>query len=133
MSVAINTNRDTKTLGLSGTNKLIMDTCISMSSDVWTGLVDGEVACMWGVAPPSLMSTRAYLWLYTTDLVKENQFVFVRHSQVEIKKLLEQYDLIVGHCMLGATKSMRWLKWLGATFGEPDEDKIPFQIRKKNG
>jgi hypothetical protein len=131
MKVAINADRDISSLHLSGPDSVIMNTCIAMSSDVWTGLVDGKVACMWGVAPPSLLSFKAYLWLYTTDVLKEHQFVFVRHSQVEIKRLLEEYDLIVGHCVLGATQSMRWLKWLGATFGEPERGLIPFQIRKK--
>jgi len=111
----------------------IMRNCIAMSADVWTGYVDGEVACLWGVAAPSLLSETAYLWLYTTDLIKSHPFTLIRHSQVEIQKLLEVYKVITGHCVIGATSSVRWLKWLGATFGEPDGKLIPFQIRKKHG
>lgn len=131
MNVAIKPDRDIGSLHLSKYDAEIMRTCIALSSDVWTGLVDGEIACIWGVAPPSLLSTRAYLWLYVTELVKEHQFTFVRHSQVEIAKLLQIYDVITGHCIIGSTSSIRWLKWLGATFGEPDGKLIPFQIRKK--
>lgn len=132
MSISILPSRSSAALELSAHDREIMDHCIAFSSDVWTGYVDGEVACMWGVAPPSLLSTRAYLWLYVTDLVNDHQFVFVRHSQMVIKKLLEEYDLITGHFVIGGPDSKRWLKWLGATFGEPEGNLIPFQIRKKD-
>lgn len=133
MSIAILPNRSTAPLGLNKHDQAIMDHCIAFSSDVWTGYVDGKIACMWGVAPPSLLATRAYLWLYHTPLVKEHQFLFVRHSQRIIEGLLKEYDLITGHFVIGGPDSMRWLKWLGATFGEPEGNLIPFQIRKKDG
>jgi hypothetical protein len=133
MSVAIKAERDIRSLNLNDYEREVMRTCMALSADVWTGYVDGKIACIWGVAPPSLMSSRAYLWLYVTELVKEHQFVLIRHSQVEIQKLLQMYETITGHCVVGSTRSIRWLKWLGATFGEADGELIPFQIRRKHG
>lgn len=104
--------------------------CLMMSTASWTGLVDGEVACIWGVIPPTIISNRAYLWLLTTELVQEHQFLFVRHSQRVIETMLEEYDLITGHVKAGEDRSMRWLKWLGAKFGEPQGMLIPFGIVK---
>ncbi len=86
---------------------------------------------MWGLIPPTLMSNQAYLWLYTTDLVKEHQFLFVRYSQRMVEKLLEHYESIVGHVQVDAPRSRQWLKWLGAEFGNPKGSNIPFVIRKR--
>ena len=108
-----------------------MNKCIMLSETLWIGTVDGELACMWGVVPPTLMSSQAYLWLHTTPLVQEHQFAFVRHSQRAIEELLKEYELILGDCLVGADQSIRWLKWLGAQFLDPVGMKIPFFIKKK--
>jgi len=104
---------------------------LMMSTFMWACYVDDELLCMWGVVPPSLMSDRAYLWMYHTDLMKEHSFVLVRHSQLVIEEILKEYPVIVGSVVLGATKSMRWLKWLGAEFGYPQGTLVPFVIRKR--
>ena len=116
---------------LSDGDMAIMDQCMLLSETLWIGMVDKKFACVWGIIPPTLMSTRAYLWLYTTELIKEHQFVFVRHSQRAIELILQDYECIIGHCLVDAEHSKRWLKWLGAEFGHPDGRKIPFVIRKK--
>jgi len=107
-----------------------MDFCLLMSTQIWAGFVDGEPICVYGVIPPSLMSNQAYLWLYTTGLLKEHQFVLIRHSQMVIEDVLKQYSSIVGHAVLGADKSIRWLKWLGAKFGHPQGNALPFRIER---
>jgi hypothetical protein len=94
--------------------------------------MDDEVACVWGVVAPSLVSDQAYLWLYTNRPVDEHQFTFIRHSQRVIEDLLKTHSQIVGFCAIAASQSRRWLKWLGATFGDSVDGKyIPFQIRRK--
>lgn len=108
-----------------------MQYCLKMSSHLWAGLTDGEIACVWGLIPPSLMSERAYLWLYTTELAEKHTFLLVRWSQIEVKKMLQEYPVIVGHAAANNPQAIRWLKWLGATFGEPEGLKVPFMIRAK--
>jgi hypothetical protein len=107
-----------------------MDFCFGMSTFIWAGFVDDILACIWGVIPPTMMSNQAYLWLYTTDVVKEHQFLLVRHSQRVIEELLKEYPSIVGHVIVGSDKSFRWLKWLGAKFGEPQGTAVPFRISR---
>lgn len=107
-----------------------MDFCLNMSVYIWAGYVDEQLACIWGVIPPSLMSTQAYLWLYTTDVIKEHQFLLVRHSQRVIEELLKDYSSIVGHVVIGSDKPFRWLKWLGAEFGQPQGLGVPFRISR---
>ena len=93
------------------------DFCLLMSTVIWAGFIDGRLACIWGVIPPTLMSDQAYLWLYTTDVIKGHEFLLVRHSQLVIDEILDLYPSIVGHAIIGSDKSIRWLKWLGAKFG----------------
>lgn len=114
-----------------GKNELeIMDYCLRMSESIWTGTVDGKLACMWGLIPPSLMSFQAYLWMMHTPLVEEHTFLFVRYSQLAMKEMLKEYEVIVGHVEAEQDRSIRWLRWLGAVFDQPVGKKIPFTIRK---
>lgn len=115
-------------------NEKLLRTCIRLSYVLWEGSVDGELACMWGLIPPTLLSNRAYLWLYTTELIKDHQFLFVRHSQRVMEEMLKEYPIIIGHSSINADRSIRWLRWLGAEFGEPiSNNLVPFIIRKKDG
>jgi hypothetical protein len=117
---------------VAGAKKTLSD-CLAISSYVFVGEIDGKIACVWGLVPPTLLSDQAYMWLLTTDLMQEHQFVLVRHSQRVIEDVLKKYNMITGVCIVGENKSIRWLKWLGAEFGKPDGNKVPFVIRTKNG
>lgn len=117
-------------ISLSENDEKGMEFCYLMSVAIWVGLIDDKLACIWGLVPPSLMSNQAYLWLYTTDLIKEHQFILVRHSQMVMECLLNQYPTIVGHATIGDKKAIRWLKWLGAEFGYPQGTGLPFRIKK---
>ena len=105
--------------------------CIAGTQKVWAGYVDETLLCVWGLVPPALMSEQAYLWLHTTKAMQEHVFIFVRHSQMVIEDMLKEYPLIVGETEVGADKSIRWLKWLGAKFGEPNGKMVPFVIHGK--
>lgn len=110
----------------------MLDWCRSMSSEVWAGHIDGELVSIWGLIPPTIISTQAYLWMHSTDRVSEHKFIFVRHSQLMVEKMLEHYPLIVGHCLVGAKASIRWVRWLGGTFGEPNGPYLPFSIERRS-
>lgn len=109
----------------------ILEFCQSLSSEVWTGYVDDKLICCWGLIPPTILSNQAYLWMHSTPAVREHSFVLVRHSQRVIEQVLNRYDRIVGDCLVDAEDSIRWLKWLGATFVESDGPYRSFVIRKK--
>jgi hypothetical protein len=115
---------------LSETDKKTMDFCLLMSTVIWAGFIDGSLACIWGVIPPTLLSNQAYLWLYTTSVIKSHSFILIRHSQLVMEDILKEYPSVVGHAIIGADKSIRWLKWLGAEFGPPQGLAIPFRIRR---
>ena len=119
-----------KTLVLTQEERWAMDYCLQLSMFMWVGLIDDKLACIWGLIPPTLMSNQAYLWLYTTNVITGHEFVLVRHSQLVMEEMLQEYPTICGHAIAGADKSIRWLKWLGARFGEPQGKGIPFRITR---
>lgn len=108
----------------------IMHRHMMNSSRVWIGSEDAKILCFLGIIPPTLLSDRAYLWLYTTEHLHEHVFIFVRHSQKVIAEVLEEFPLIVGHCAVGNRRAHRWLEWLGAKFLPAQDLLLPFEIRK---
>lgn len=101
------------------------------SDKVWAGLVNNEIACLWGLAPPTFLSDNAYLWLLTTDLIEDHKFLFIRYSQRYIEQMLEIYPRIVGHVETDNAQATRWIRWLGAEIGEPEKGFRPFVIRRR--
>ncbi len=102
------------------------------SEVLWIGSNDGVALCIYGLIPPTLLSDRAYLWLYTTPHFTTHQFMFVRHSQRVVADMLQHYPILVGHCETSNRRAQRWLRWLGAVFGPEVEGKVlPFEIRSR--
>ena len=108
----------------------IIDHCHKISLTTWVGYNDEKLICAWGIVPPSILSQEVYLWLHTTGAVGTSQFLFVRHSQIFIQKLLKDYSAVVGHVKADATDSKRWLKWLGAEFSPGKKGFLNFRIEK---
>ena len=101
------------------------------SDDVWVGMHDDQVACVWGLSSPTTISNKAYLWLLTTDLVDKHKFLFVRHSQLVVEIALKQYETITGHVVVGNDSARKWLRWLGAEISPPERGFSKFVIRRR--
>lgn len=99
--------------------------------EVHTAFFNDEFVCCWGLIPPSFLSNEAYLWMWTDTPVKY-MFAFIRQSQIQIDRMLEQYDELVGDCVMNTT-AKRYVRLLGGEFGEPKGNVIPFRIRKRDG
>jgi hypothetical protein len=114
---------------LSEFNRDTMHRAVFNSTFVWIGEHNGEIFGFWGLIPPTLFSDRAYLWFYSTEHLCKCIIPFIRHSRRVTTELLEHYSILVGHGRIDAPKSLRWLAWCGAEFGEPQGPLIPFEIR----
>lgn len=124
---------DLRGLFRSDFDQLTMEQCMMASQVVYQGKIDGKVACVWGLVPPTIMSDKAYIWLWTTSVADEHTFILVRNSQHMVQRMLEEYDSLIGHCRIGDDRAIRWMKWLRAEFGEPQGMLVPFVIRRRNG
>jgi hypothetical protein len=107
----------------------VMHQSMANSTRVWLGWDDEKIICVWGLVPPTLLSDRAYLWLYTTQHLTSHVFHLVRHSQRMVQQMLKEFPELAGHCAIDQPKSIRWLKWLGAKFGDPQGPFLPFTIK----
>lgn len=89
------------------------------STSVWAGLVDGEVACVFGVCPINLLAGHGAPWLLGTDLVKKHAKAFLSRNMAYIKTMREVYNLLENYVDVRNTVSIGWLKRLGFKFDEP--------------
>lgn len=114
---------------ISDDDHAIMANALAKSTTIWAAMRNEKVLGFWGVMLPTLISDTVYLWLYTTENFAENCFVCVRQSQIIVRALLAEYPKIIGHCIQGEEKSIRWLRWLGARFSPIEGNLIPFEIK----
>lgn len=120
-----------ESIKLGGRSMGMLEFCQATSMQTWVAYVEEELICCWGLIPPTALSDQAYLWMHSTPEVRKYSFLLVRHSQLVIEEMLKRYPKITGDCLIEATDSIRWLRWLGARFGEPTGSYIPFTIRRK--
>lgn len=104
---------------------------INLSAATYVGYIKDEVACMYGLKPPSFLSTsQTYMWLITTDVVDWNKFEFIRHSEVVIGNVLKEYEKIIGETYVKDTRAFKWLRWLGAVHLDYVGELVPFYITR---
>jgi len=103
------------------------------SSRVWVGYDEEKILACWGVQPPSLLSERAYLWLYTTPDLAGHEFMFIRHSQRAVADMLTEFTSLYGVTLADNHHAIRWLQWLGAEFSPIHRGVTSFEIRAKHG
>jgi hypothetical protein len=93
---------------------------IDRSASAWAWIVDGDVACMFGVVQsPNWLDHASYPWFLTTPLVKEHARPFARACKTLLPELLARHPVLVGMVDARYTLSVRWLQWLGARLDDP--------------
>lgn len=112
--------------GLPTLRKLLAESAV-----VYVGKYEGEIACVYGLVPPTLLSESVYLWLLTTELVAQHPFLFVRHSQRVVEQILKKHPMIIGTTSHSNKSAISWLKWLGAEYSEGRNGMLNFVIRRK--
>jgi hypothetical protein len=99
--------------------------------EAYCGYIDGDFVCCWGLIPPSFISNTAYLWMWNPEPLP-HPFVFMRQSQIQVRRMLDRFEIIVGETKVNNRSAVRWLKWLGAEFDQPNRFGVmKFVIRRK--
>lgn len=112
----------------------VMEECVGISQNLWAGFIHDDLACAWGLISPSILSNQAYLWLFTTSLIDQEKFLFIRHSQRQVEEMLKRYPNLVGFCDVNNHRAIRWVRWLGGVFKEPIDGRAHFRIEgRKDG
>jgi hypothetical protein len=94
------------------------------SAEILVGMFNSEPLCFIGVAPTTLISDTAYVWMIETEEGRKRSRLIARYSKGMVETILLKYIKLHGHCF--NPKSAAWLKWLGAEFTSETE----FEIRR---
>lgn len=89
------------------------------SDAAWTGLIDGEVAMVFGCGG-SLLADAGVVWALGTDLCTRHPREMLRFGRFWIRKMLELFPVLENWCDARYEGSLRWLRAIGCEVGEPE-------------
>lgn len=92
---------------------------VKLSTHCWTGTADGEIGCIFGLTPISLMGGIGCPWMLGTELVTKNAGAFIKHSRSYIQEMLQAYPHLFNFVDARNAKAIRWLKRSGFTLHDP--------------
>jgi len=96
--------------------KQIVQDSVDLSSWVRAGLVNGELACIWGICPTSLIGRKGTPWLLATPVIEKYPVAFLRRCKPCIKKFKKAYRFMENHVDVRNKVAIHWLKWMGFKF-----------------
>ena len=91
---------------------------VAQSLLCWSAFADGELACIIGCAPISIVSGIGSPWMLGTPVLDTQSRVLVRLTPRYIATMLKAFPHLVNHVHAENTTSVRWLKRLGFTLHE---------------
>lgn len=89
------------------------------SSNAWTAIVNGRPEVMFGVGDINVLAGVGGPWLLGTDAVERHYVPFLRASVSFRDQLLRRYPVMRNFVDDRNRASIRWLRWLGASFSDP--------------
>lgn len=95
-----------------------------------TALVDGQVACIFGVAPVgTMLDPRGVPWMLGTELVPQNRRALARLAPGYIRTMLRDYPHLLNLVHAHNTVAVSWLKRIGfALHPIHDQNGQPFHL-----
>ena len=112
-----------------------IESSVNRSVLCWTGLVDGELAAIIGVAPINALTGIGSPWMLGTPVLDRHQRILVRMTPEYISRMLKAFPHLVNYVHAKNTTSVRWLRRLGFTlheavpYGPLGEPFHPFEMR----
>lgn len=86
---------------------------LAASTMAWTGWINDEPACMFGVGPISVLAGRGAPWMLGTDLIDHWPRLFLRRSRGCVQRMLAVYPYLENFADERNVKTLAWLRWLG--------------------
>lgn len=79
----------------------------------WSAFADGELGCIIGVSPISMLGGVGSPWMLGTPVLDKHRRVLVRLAPGYIATMLESFPHLMNFVHAKNTSSIRWLKALG--------------------
>jgi hypothetical protein len=105
------------TAGMAALDHLEYAVAVSVSALAW--IVEGEVACLFGVCAPALIGAVGHPWLLSTGLVARHPMPFLRRYRPYLAQLLMLYPSLVSYIDARYATAVRWVRWMGFTVSAP--------------
>jgi hypothetical protein len=86
---------------------------LAASVYAWTGLVDNEPICIFGVSPRDLLAGVGSPWLLGTHGIGGIALAFLRRNQAYVRRMLDIFPVLENYVDVRNHLSIRWLGWLG--------------------
>lgn len=89
------------------------------AQEAWTYRSEGQLVCMAGVTPLSLIGRTGVPWLLGSDLVVRHRRSFMVETRRVVARWLTRFDALTNIVDARYEEAIRWLGWLGFEIGEP--------------
>lgn len=91
---------------------------MAISEEVWAGLADGRVLCLFGTAKVTALGDMVCPWMLSTDELPKHARKFLRHSKDVIAYWRDRHMRLSNAVDARYMTAIRWLRWLGFTVHE---------------
>ena len=88
------------------------------AAEAWTGRVDGEIACMWGVNPATLIGVTGVPWMLGSDIAPAHATQWLRENKRWLPHALGLFPRLCNIVDARYDKAVRWIRWQGFTLHE---------------
>lgn len=86
---------------------------IASSTSCWTGCINGEPVCIFGLVPISMLCGIGSPWMLGTNLILKNAGAFIRHSTPYIHGMLREFPQLFNFVDVRNRKAVAWLRRAG--------------------
>lgn len=96
-----------------------MNNGLKNSEEAYTGLIDGEPVCMWGIIRESLIGNVGLAWMVATTLADKHAMTFLRRSKPLLLEVMSKYRTVFNFVDVRNKRAINWLKFMGFVIEEP--------------
>jgi hypothetical protein len=96
-----------------------MNLGLRFGKETFTGIVNNEPICVWGVVDRDIIFKSGVPWMVGSELLDKYAVVFLRRCKKQVMKMFENYDNLENHVDARNILAIKWLQWLGFTIHEP--------------
>lgn len=93
---------------------------LEVSKFTTVGCVGDDVCCIFGVTEKSLLTRHGIPWMLTTDKMELHKRILMEGSIDVVNEMKRHFNHLENYVYVENKRSVRWLKWLGFEFDEPE-------------